>query len=201
MSEGIQVGLVSKFGNGQHDYLAQIWQMLISARNGTFPLQVTGGGGGGGTPGLPVWTYAVGGAAPADGTFTADNDAPNSANTLKFSFIPKNGVAGGGWETALEDLPPLVTSIIMTDHTGKALVFQVASVTDSGTFISFNVGHLATDGVSFSGDYQISFMPYNLPTLAQLYALNSPVVTPCPDGTVTPVTSITTVGGIITAIS
>lgn len=36
----IQVGLMSKFGNGSWEYCGQIWQMLLDSRSGAFPLKV-----------------------------------------------------------------------------------------------------------------------------------------------------------------
>lgn len=42
MSEGINVGKVGSFGMGSSDYWSQIWQMMLSSRNGTFPLNVHG---------------------------------------------------------------------------------------------------------------------------------------------------------------
>lgn len=42
MAEAFDVGLVGKFGMSLTEAACKIWQMLFSARDGTFPLTVTG---------------------------------------------------------------------------------------------------------------------------------------------------------------
>jgi hypothetical protein len=41
MSEAFDVNNISTFGAGSWDYLSKIWQILVSSRNGSFPLSVS----------------------------------------------------------------------------------------------------------------------------------------------------------------
>lgn len=151
---------------------------------------------GGGSIGLPVFTYTAG--AIADGTFKTDNAAPISTTEFQFAQLFKTGDSSA----VFFPLIPIGTMIIITSATGVPFIYQTSSLfvfatgksTVSVTAIS------APEGNNWSGDYQLSFATsLNAFTLALIQSNAS--ITPCADGMVTPVTSITTKGGIITAIS
>lgn len=164
--------------------------------------------GGSSTPGLPVWTYTSG--AMASGKLKTDNSSPSSTTSIDFSVTPKNG--GVSLQGLFNSMSPAGVTMILTDANGKSYAFEVTSITNNTTYMTFAVSGTATDAVTWSGDYQVSFLTNN----AVVYSVNgvggavtvdvasvqtASSITPCADGTVTPVVSITTVKGIITAIS
>lgn len=167
---------------------------------------------GGGTPGLPVWTFAAGGGVPASGKFTTDDVSPTATTLIKLNTAPKNGASG--WASFFGNLitAPTKFFIILTSGSGEAVYFRVDSLTAPGD-IELSVAELSATGTNWSGDYQLSFGPYveglvqsvngvpGVVVVNQVSVNTASSVTPCTDGTVSPVTSITTVGGIITAIS
>lgn len=146
------------------------------------------GGGGGGSPGLPVWTFqdALGG-TPDSGKFTTNNDPFTNATQILFSTTTK---AGSDLSTLFNDLPNVM--LLLTDTEGKT-IFAFCSNASSGIF---NI--VTATGGSLSGDYALSFAPVT-PGLGAV--LGNSGITPVSDGTVTPVTSVTTVSGIVTAAS
>lgn len=144
------------------------------------------------TPPGPLWTWTAGGGVPAAGQFTTDNNAISATTTVKFHFTPKNG---GDVTESLGNVPWL-SSLILSNSSGAIVSAEVATNGNAGdgTFTVQNV----TGAGNWSGDYQLSVWPYPQ-NITQIYSESS--IVPVNDGTVTPVTSITTVKGIITAIS
>lgn len=172
----------------------------------------TNGSGGGGSSGLPAWTFVAGGGAPANGKFTTNNNDPASTTILNINITDKSGInlgnmfgsgAAGTFQMVLTNLAD-----------NKSTLFTYASLTFNGTWFAIAVNSLGTgDAPNWSGDYALSFVPaVNYPVNSVNgnqgdVSVNVPSVlaqsgtVPCADGTVSPVTSITTINGIITAIS
>jgi hypothetical protein len=142
-------------------------------------------------PALPIWTYTAG--APASGQFTADQGDPTSTTALTFSEFTKNGPTNFlGFFGAL----PAGTTVYLTDSQGVCTVFQSTS-SFSGS--NLPVQNLASGaGQVWAGDYQVFFIPGTAtPTLSAV--LTASGITPTSNGEQTPVTTITTDTGIVTA--
>lgn len=146
-------------------------------------------------PGLPMWTFAAADSSdPAAGKFTTDNASKAGTTFLYLSLVPKNG----GDASFIQYLGGQLGGIILLDSTGETDSAEVSSATLTASGIQLVSGFSGAG--NWSGDYSASFYPINTNMIMRILLLNS-LITPCPDGTVTPVTSITTVQGIITAIS
>lgn len=150
MSEGVKVGLVTSFGNSDNEYLKQIWQMLVSMRNGSFPIHVSGGGGGG------IQSIVAGSNINVDNT-----DPENPVLSLAFPLVFNS------------------TGQSLIQNNDKAFL---SSDLSGNPFLS-NQAQNATLGFDAFGG---------------VVALGSNVQA---NGTVTPVTSITTTGGFQNNIS
>lgn len=153
------------------------------------------------SPGLPTWTFAAGGGDPASGQFTTDNASPNSTSTLKISNFPKYDAAGIGMGSNLQQVP-VNALIVLVSSTGQQYSSVFTGASDGGAFSIVSTGGFGALP-NWSGDFQLSFWPsfsmVSTVTLGQV--LSNSGITPAPDGTVTPVTSITTQTGIVTSDS
>lgn len=151
-------------------------------------------------PGLPVWTFdpALTG-TPAAGHYQINNSNPSLADTIYINATPKGGFDWSGFF----GLTPVGSILLLTGSSGKTYAFLMNTplVESVGVFTTTAGSFVATDAGPLSGDYQLSLMPGPpvIPTLAQV--LNASTITPVPDDTYSPITSITTVGGIPTEIS
>lgn len=137
-------------------------------------------------PALPTWTYA--GVGPAPGEFITDNAVIAATAALGFSDTAKYGDAN--WNSLIT-MMVRGSVVILTDSQGRTSVFQV-----TGAGIS-SVTPLASQSGSWSGDYQVTFIP--AVSLSNILATAG--VTPVSDGTVNPITSLTTQSGIVTGAS
>jgi len=145
--------------------------------------QLNSGGGGSSTPQLPQWTFqdALGG-DPTAGKFTTDHAGIAATTSVKIHDTAKD--TGTGWA-----IGPLIfnNALFVADALGNVTILRVQGATydtiaQAAVLPVFPLG--VTSG-NWSGVYSVSFGNW----------------TGAADGTVTPVTSITTQGGIITAIS
>lgn len=134
----------------------------------------------GGSPGLPVWTWqAADGSNPTAGGFTTDAAAANGTSTIRFNVAAKNG--GGSISSALNSVIANTATLILVGPTGKTQFFEFVSLSQSpADVLVCGVGALGVDATVWSGDWQLSFMPYDLPTIVQILALSGP--TPIADG-------------------
>jgi hypothetical protein len=187
---------------------------VVDQGGGIVKLDVSGGGGGSSSPGLPVWTFQAGGGIPSNFNFTTDNAAAGNTTSITLSNNSQN-LSGADWTTfffggSVQNF----LNMVLVDSVGKPNVLLITAVSIDG---NGNIQCMVTPTVypaayNWSGDYQFSFSP--TPVVPQLSAvlaasgittfaqfLSTFGITPVLDGTVTPVTSITTDGGIPTAIS
>lgn len=154
-------------------------------------------------PGLPVWTFdpALTG-TPSAGFFQTDNSNPSSVANIFISKTQKGGL--DFWDSLFGNVPS-GTALLFTNRSGKTYNFVTSSeFSNSAGVLHASGSMVGVDSNALSGDYQLSFMPGlaavpATPTIQQVLAASG--ITPAPDGTVTPVTSITTSSGIPTAIS
>jgi len=157
--------------------------------------------GGSGAPQLPAWTFVAGGSTtPASGTFTADGANLAAANAIFLSLTAKGGSVD--FSGLFGALSASTTALVITSPTGLASVCTLTGITVGASAINLSIsGSVREAAALVSGDYIFSIWPYSvfIPVLANVLSVSS--ITPCADGTVTPVTSITTQSGIITAIS
>lgn len=154
---------------------------------------------GGGTPGLPVWTFAAADSSdPASGKFTTNAADIPSTSLIRLSVVPKNGVNGAD---AFEYIAAngMGAEVTLVDSTGAAYVFAVSLAAGTGPSIDLTLEGAPASG-TWGGDYQGSSSS-RVQDITMTSVLAQSSIAPCPDGTITPVTSITTVKGIITAIS
>jgi len=146
-------------------------------------------GGGGGSAQLLSWTYMAGGSTtPSAHTFTYDG-----SGILYFSTTP----IGSAAQSAINfSQIASGTQFSLSDSSGNPIVFLSSAITGNADVITINMGAV----ISLSaGVYFLSAFPPQVPNLFSVLTQSS--ITPCADGTVTPVTSITTANGVITAIS
>lgn len=148
----------------------------------------------GGSSGLPVWTYVAGGGSPAPGTFTANSANPSTVTLLNFSVSQK------GDATALfTSMATLInnSTIFLKGASGPALAFIIGSTASSGglTIFNYTVSPQTAQTTWVAGDYGFSL--WASVTLSNILATAG--ITPTADSTTTPVTSITTQTGIVTA--
>lgn len=150
-------------------------------------------------PSLPTWTWAAGGTASSQ-EFATGNNAISSTASIAFNQTAKYGDAD--WDTFFASLPGALSGsgliLILTDSLGRPSVFRVTAIATGGGVASLDVTAMVFQSGNWSGDYTLSFANFQL---ALDPILNLSGVTPPPDGTVTPVTSVTTQLGIVTAIS
>lgn len=151
------------------------------------------------SPALPVWTYAAGGASVA-GQFSSTSGTISAVSDLQFNFTATSGDAD--WTEFLLGIP-IGSTIILTDSSGKTTAVTTQTVpTNTGLHISFSsVGSpKALASGDWSGAYSVSFVPVSAtPTLAAVLSASS--ITPVADGTVSPIVTIETNTGIVTAAS
>jgi len=154
--------------------------------------------GGGASAGL-IYTFesTVIVSAPGAGKFRTNNADAFSTGALTFNNTPK------GSSLSIHDfllaLPSGVQIVFTSLTNGDILVGTTnAPSTDETDYILVNPTFSGSGVHAWAGDYLIAFLsPYV--TLATLLAAAG--ITPAPDGTIGPVNSITTQGGIPTAIS
>jgi hypothetical protein len=137
----------------------------------------------GASPALPVWTYTAG--SIGSGLFTT-NDA-NIAGTTNISFD------NDGPLSSVFTILNVGAIIFLTDAAGLCSAFQVSANGGSG---SFTVANLGSQGILWSGSYQVSFVP--TASLQDICA--SAGVTPF-TGNVSPVNAISAEVGIVTGAS
>jgi hypothetical protein len=145
-------------------------------------------------PALPVWTYTAG--VPTSGPFTADQSDPTSTPALTFSEFTKNGPT-----SFLNFFGAAVTAgtlIYLTDSQGVCAVFRtLAGFSGSGVGVECLA---SAAGQVWSGDYQSIFIPGTpTPLLSAVLAASS--ITPVSNGTTSPIVSLSTDTGIVTAAS
>lgn len=99
------------------------------------------------------------------------------------------------WDNFLISYLKAGSTLTFADSQGRISIFRVTA--DASPVMA--VTAIATQSGNWSGVYQLSISYSSVPTLSQVLAASS--ITPVADGTVTPVTSITTTTGIPTAIS
>lgn len=165
-------------------------------------------GGGGAT--IPATTNLIAGDGSGNGADSGRSVAsvPTVTSTTNILIGDGNGNAADS-NRAITSIPSVATTsnLLAGDNAGNAADSEISSttvVTSAGAGAAANNLAMFTGsgpsslGVADSG-INVSALPQGPLSLASLYLVDS--ITPCPDGTVTPVTSITTVNGIITAIS
>lgn len=173
-----------------------IHNMLVPVIGGF--VNVPQNNGGGGVPQLPSWTFqAADSSDPTPGKFTTNAATKGDTTLVYLSLTPKNG-GDASFIQAIGVFGLLASGIVLTDSVGLICTSQVSNVTLTDFGLQLAAG-FAPDG-SWGGDYSLSFFPIMTQMLINRILTNSGI-TPCPDGTVSPVTSITTQNGIITAIS
>lgn len=148
---------------------------------------------------LPQWMFdAADSSAPDPGCFTTNSASLISTTLIYLALAPK----GGGDTTYIAYIAAaaLDSWIVLLGPNGKTYGFDVTATALTGFGVQLTVGIGMGGSDTWAGLYSLSHSPsmgnVNLPNI-----LTNASITPCPDGTVTPVTSITTKGGIITAIS
>lgn len=149
------------------------------------------------TPQVPTWMYdGADNSAPDAGCFTTNNADSSAFTALKLSDFTKPGSNVSSYTLFLNSTWLTLTNIT----TGKSFSFEIVTAThDAGGFTIYTVNGTGSNTGIISGEYALSFWQIYPNTIQQVLLQSS--ITPCPDGTVSPVTSITTQNGIITAIS
>lgn len=173
-----------------------------------------------------VWTLgAVDDSDPAAGHFSVNDASPTAMSKISFSFSAKN-VVTDDYTAMFNSMDPAVYGfiIVMTDSVGRVSMWvaspaHASTFVNSSTFGSFlGISVLTTDSNAFvAGDYTLSFIPLAppLPTFSAIataagFSANPAGFTamlayfgisPAADATISPVTSQTTVSGIVTADS
>lgn len=169
---------------------------------------LAGSGSGTATPGLPVWTYTAG--AMAAGKLKTDNAAPASTASIQLSVTPKTGATMAAF-FATFNTNPRAAFLVLTGSDGAPNTFAVSAVTNNTTYYTFTLTWLSGT-TAWSGDYQVAFSTMaefvtsantqsGAVTIDMASVQTASSITPIADGTVAPVTSITTVKGIVTAAS
>ncbi len=150
-----------------------------------------------GAPALPVWTYVSGG-EPSAGQFSSDVAPISGTTTITINGFAKYGT--GNWPPFLTLIPDTISVyFIFTDSAGAPSVFSVQSSMDTENGRQFTVTNIVAGSGAWNDlDYQLSFAPA-APTLASVLATSG--ITPAGNGEQTPVTSLTTQSGIVTAKS
>jgi hypothetical protein len=158
-------------------------------------------GGAASAPAVPVWMFdAADLSDPDPGCFTTDAANPLATTQIKIHQVPLHGVdleyiLGNTGTPGIGDYFAF-TSL----STGKVQFAQVQRTANGGGIFTFNWSPGApADATPWSGVYGFSSWPEFSITQTAVNTVSS--ITPCPDGTVSPVTSITTVNGVIVAIS
>jgi len=171
-----------------------------------------GAGGGGGAPALPTWTFSASdNSDPAAGNLTSDNANPTLITALNLSTKVKGATAD--LTAYLAGIRGGSAYIVLTSSTGDVLVYTFSGASPFTDYVAFTVTNISGDASSFSGDYQVSFMPTNSLALSSdvtidLATMNSGL-TPAADGTYNffndgtsgNVTSITITKGIVTGVT
>lgn len=148
------------------------------------------------SPSLPVWTYTAG--SLSDGQFSANESTPSATTILTFNEISKNGLSN--FINLFVNGHLIQGSFIyITSSAGATSIFQLTA-TPSGTPDSEMAVNIIVPAISevWSGDYQVLFIPATpTPLLSQV--LSASGIAPTSNGEQTPVTTITTDTGIVTA--
>jgi hypothetical protein len=119
MSESVKVGLVGTFGIGLYEYWAQIWQMILSSKNGSFLLYVNGLSSAPPAPvitsitpgmdgGNPILTFDFTSPAWDNYTWQVSTDPAFGTFQSGFSIVP--GTMGGSQE--VNPTPPLLAGTL-----------------------------------------------------------------------------------------
>lgn len=142
---------------------------------------------------LPSWSFGgSSGGVPGSGEFTTDNSSPASTSVINISNTSFSGDSLAGLLSVLY----AGCIISLTGKSGSTLTFSVNSpATSGGSYLIFQVSSVGSN-TPFSGKYYASFVS-SMPTLSQILAAAG--IVPATDGTTTPVTSITTQSGVVTA--
>lgn len=144
---------------------------------------------------FPAWTFVSGGAVAAQ-QFSSDTDDIGATANLVFHDTARFGDAV--WDAFIQGYIKTHSFIFLTDSAGRVSIFRATSnAGDSGSATAIAVAAIINQTGNWSGDYQVNFSP--MPIFGNVLA--SAGITPVADGTVNPVTSITTATGIPTAIS
>lgn len=174
---------------------------------------------------LPTWTFSAAGGDPTAGQLKTNNAAPASTTSITIAGTCAGG--GIGFDALYGAFDPpgsFVWNLIFTNTTtGEQQRFSINSATDSGTFATLSVDASVTTATAWSGTYSVQYLysasggetfvrtvdgnapdgsgnaVSDVPLLSAVLAASS--ITPIADGTVTPVTSITTDDGVVTAAS
>lgn len=154
--------------------------------------------GGGGASQLPSWTYEP--TTIGSGLFVPNSASYENTTSIDFSITMANGGT-----SALGLLFGFVRAnqvkLILTNPSGESLIYTFTSATNNTTYVTMVVSTSPVAGNWAAGKYTLSFSPGDDQTVTMSAVLANSSITPCPDGTVTPVTSETTVSGITTALS
>lgn len=142
----------------------------------------------------PRWRFsAADGSEPADGCFTTDNANAHSTTGLKFRYTDLTGSN----LSALLLAATIGSFLLLVGANGVSQLFQVNDSTfDGTTYVQIDVGQAGASG-AWAGVYSVSFVNFGI--LANILAVAG--ITPAADATTTPVTSITTKSGVVTAKS
>lgn len=162
--------------------------------------------GGSSSPGLPAWTFdPAQTGAPAAGHFQTNNNSPASVSAITLNNQTK---AGSDISAAFGELPNSNIIVLTSILTGKSYTFYSTGPWSTGPIIASLIPQ-TSETMPFSGDFTVvsfgitnnstSYIPGGSGALAAV--LSGAGITPQADGTVTPVTSITTQGGIPTNVS
>lgn len=147
-----------------------------------------------GAPSAPTFAFAGASGTPSGGQFTTNNAAVASTTTINIDsslmdMTPYFSGNGGATFNGLQVTSAAGTAIFSANsYTAGAGYFSLSVTYGSGTFTNWS------GNVSFIASARV------LQVVLSEVLLNS-AITPVADGTVTPVTSIATSGGIPTVIS
>lgn len=141
------------------------------------------------TPQAPSWAYTAG--TIGAGKFTASGTSLNNSTFITLSNV--DGQGGTNWTSFLSGAGA-IAALMFLSPTGGAY-FRVTAASSVGGNTQFTVNLNSGFQGAWGGIYTI--IP--LPGIAELQAAAG--ITPDADGTTTPVTSVTTKAGIVTAIS
>lgn len=149
-------------------------------------------------PALPVWTYTAG--AVGSGQFTADQGDPPSTTSITLAEQAKNGpsVFTNFFSTDL----PVGSLFYLTDANGGTSILRTTGASSGGIGVyTFPVEiRVIIVGSVWSGDYQVVFIPSTpVPQLSAVLTASS--ITPVGNGTTSPIVSLSTDTGIVTAAS
>lgn len=143
------------------------------------------------TPQAPSWAYTSG--TIGAGKFTTNNASISNTTSLVISDTAIDG--GASW---ISYLVQNVSGLLMTGPNGTTY-FRVTAGSSVGGNATLTVAIISGIGAATLANWSGNYAIIPLPGIAELQAAAG--ITPDADGTTTPVTSVTTKAGIVTAVS